>query len=129
MFGWSFQSADAPVVRRVVIQEQLIIGVPVRPQISRPIEWQEKHGPKCIPQKRIAGAILSSNNDIDFVLSDRSRIRAKLQGNCPALDFYGRFYLQPEDSNVCAGRDMVRTRMGGACQIEKFRVLKAKVRN
>lgn len=128
--GMIFQSPQQqPVVTRVVVQEQLIIGVPLRPRVSRPIVWTEKKGPKCISGNAIVGALLSSDHSVDFLLSNRTRIRAQFDNNCPALDYYDRLYLQPEDQNVCAGRDSVRSRMGGVCQIERFRRLIPKVRD
>lgn len=129
LFGTVSQPADTAVVRRVFIQEQLIIGVPIRPRVSRPISWEEKKGPKCIPGNAVAGAFLSSDDSIDFLLVNRNRVRAKLGSDCPALDFYGRIYLQPDDGMICAGRDTIRSRMGGSCQIDKFKLLKPKIKN
>ena len=52
-------------------------------------------------------------------------IRARLASSCPALDYYYGFYITPNaDGQVCADRDVIRSRMGGACQIDKFRLLK-----
>lgn len=123
----TLQSSDDSVVRRVVIQEQLIIGVPVRPRISRPIEWEEKKGPKCLPTAGIAGAFLSSRKSVDFVMRDRRRVRAKMDGDCPALDYYGRLYLTPDGPMLCAKRDMLHSRVGGSCRIEQFKMLVPKV--
>lgn len=115
----------APVVRRVVIEDTIILKVPVRPmRTSRPIEWIEEKGPKCLPARAIAGATLSGPSSIDFVLRDRRRIRAKLDDDCPALDFYSGFYLQAnEDELICAKREMIRSRIGGSCRIARFRRL------
>ena len=72
----------------------------------------------------IAGATLSGPSSIDFVLRDRRRIRAKLDDDCPALDFYSGFYLQAnEDELICAKREMIRSRIGGSCRIARFRRL------
>lgn len=126
LFG-GFQSSGDMAVRRVVIQEQVIIGVPVRPRMSRPVQWKEKKGPKCVPTGGIAGAFLSSRKSIDFVMRDRRRVRAKMDSDCPALDFYGRFYLTPDGPMLCAKRDMVHSRVGGSCRIEQFRLLVPKL--
>lgn len=115
--------AEQQVVRRVVIQDEVIFRIPIRPRASRPIEWLEKKGPKCVPANMLAGAILSGPSSIDFVLRNRQRIRAKMDSDCPALDFYGQFYLQPDDGYVCAKREAIRSRVGGSCRIEKFRTL------
>ena len=113
------------VVRRVVIHDEIIMRVPIRPRPAMQIDWREKRGPKCIATRAIAGAMLSGRSSIDFVLLDRRRFRAELDSDCPALDFYGRFYVQPEDDRLCVRRDVIRSRMGGSCRIERFRRLTA----
>ncbi len=60
-------------------------------------------------------------------MADHSRVRAHIDEDCPALDFYGDFYLQPEDDRLCAGRDAIHSRMGGSCRIEQFRRLEPKL--
>lgn len=109
-------------VTRLVVREEVIFRVPViRPRPVRPMRWEEKKGPKCISAERIVAAALADQRSVDFLLNDRSRIRAKMDDDCPTLDFYGNFYIQPEDDNVCAKRDEIRSRIGGSCRIEKFR--------
>lgn len=122
------QSQQPPVVRRVVINEELVISIPIRPRPSRPVEWSEKKGPKCIPTERIAGAMLSGPSSIDFVLRDRSRVRAVMDDECPALDFYRGFYLQPDDHRVCAKRETIKNRVGASCRIQRFRLLVPQVK-
>ena len=110
-------------VRRVVINEELVISIPIRPRRSPRLHWVEKKGPKCIGTDRLAGAMWSGPTSIDFVLRDRSRIRAVMDDECPALDFYKGFYLQPDDDRICAKRETIRSRVGASCRIEKFRRL------
>lgn len=118
------------VVRRVVIQDEVIWRVPVRPYVRRQsIEWHERKGPKCIPADAIRGANLADSEHVDFVLIDRSRIRARFDEDCPALDFYGGFYLKPEDEMLCSRRDSVHSRMGRSCRIERFRRLVPKLKD
>ena len=116
-------------VTRLVVQDEVILRVPVQPHSLLPrIEWKERKGPKCIPAAAIQRALLSGEQQVDFILgSNRARIRAELDEDCPALDFYGGFYLQPEDERVCAGRDAVYSRMGGSCTIDRFKRLVPKV--
>jgi len=83
---------------------------------------------KCIPTAAIQRALLSGSEQVDFVLTGRGRMRAELDEDCPALDFYGGFYLQLEDDRLCAGRDAIRSRMGGSCTIERFSELVPKIR-
>jgi hypothetical protein len=130
LFGMAAFGApgDRMQVRSVFVEDQLIIRVPVRPSQMQ-FEWVEKKGPKCIPTAAIRAAFLSSTDHVDFVLAGRQRIRAELDEDCPALDFYEGFYLSPEDDRICVRRDVIRSRMGGSCRIERFRQLVPKVRN
>ena len=117
-------------VTRLVIQDEIILRVPVQPRpLVRHIEWKERKGPKCVPVQAIRRAMLFGPEQVDFVLADRSRVRAKLDEDCPALDFYGGFYLQPQNDELCAGRDAIHSRMGGSCTIERFKLLVPKTRD
>jgi hypothetical protein len=77
----------------------------------------------------VLGATMLSRNSVDLVMRDRSRVRARLDSSCPGLDFYRGFYVSgTADGMICADRDMVRSRMGGQCQIDQFRSLTAATR-
>jgi hypothetical protein len=121
-------SRGEQVVRRVVIRDEVIFKIPVRPISPRRIDWAEKKGPKCIDADRVAGALLSGPSSIDFILHDRRRVRAMMDDECPALDFYQGFYLQPDDERICAKRETIRSRVGAQCRIEKFRLLVPQVK-
>jgi len=111
-------------ITRVVVQEQVTIRVPVvRARPTIPVRWVEKKGPRCIASGDVLAATLSEDRSIDFHLRNRRRVRAKLDSECPTLDFYRGFYLQPDDERICAGRDEIRSRIGGSCQIERFRLM------
>jgi hypothetical protein len=112
----------------MVVRDEIVLRIPIRPRPMRPIEWKEGKGPRCLDTDRLAGAMLSGPSSIDFVLRDRRRFRAELDNECPALDFYTGFYLQPDDDRVCAKRDEVRRRDGGGCRIERFRSLTPRVK-
>src|SRR5207237_3708346 len=101
-------------VTRLIVQDEVILRVPVEPRPLLPeILWVEKKGPKCIPAAAIQHALLSGSEQVDFILGNRMRIRAQFDENCPALDFYDGFYLQPQDEHLCARRDAVHSRIGG----------------
>jgi hypothetical protein len=128
--------ADPIQFAQVMIREQILIRVPANLRQSQrvaeqqQIEWKEKKGPKCVSMRLISGAALLSQNSVDLIFRDRSRVRAKLERSCPALDYYYGFYLRPnKDGQICADRDSIRSRMGGECEIEKFRLLKAEKRD
>ena len=124
-------AADRPTqFAQLVVSERIMIRTmrlrqPL-PKDPPQTKWKEKKGPKCLPAKGIAGAALISQNSVDLILRDNRRLRAKLERSCPALDYYYGFYITPNpDGQVCADRDVIRSRMGGACQIDRFRLLKA----
>ena len=127
--GSEGSAASRDGVRVTTIEERLIIRVPVMPR-PRPrlnIRWEEEKGPKCLPAESISRAFLSGPDSIDFLLRSRQLVRARLDNDCDGLDFYGGFYVQPEDERICAKRDTIRSRVGGSCRIEKFRTLVPKV--
>lgn len=117
---------------QLVVREQIVIRMRARElaPASAPVEWRESKGPKCVPAKAILGAALIGQKSVDLVLRDRRRIRAKLESSCPALDYYYGFYITPNpDGMICADRDIIRSRVGGHCQIDGFRTLQAAARN
>jgi hypothetical protein len=118
--------------RGTIVHQQIIIrvapaSVPAAGGgASQLVRWEEGRGPRCIDPRRILGAARLSQNSVDLVLRDRTRIRARLEGRCPALDFYSGFYVSMSaDGQICADRDSIRSRTGGECQIEQFRTLTA----
>lgn len=139
IFGWLplllsiFGAQPGPVgttVTRLVVEDEIIMRVRIQPRPMFPeIQWVEHKRLKCIPIEDIRGALLSAPAQIDFVMANHKRVRAHIDEDCPALDFYGDFYLQPEDDRLCAGRDPIRSRMGGSCMIEQFRHLEPHVKH
>jgi hypothetical protein len=116
-------------VTRLTVQDQVILRVPVQPRTSAPrVEWIERKGPKCLPVGAIHRAMLSGDDQVDFIVAGRGRVRAELDEDCPALDFYGGFYLQLRDDRICADRDEIHSREGGSCRIHRFRQLVPKER-
>ena len=117
-------------VTRLIVQDEVILRIPVQPHpLMTEVEWLEKKGPKCIPASAIQRALLSGSEQVDFILVNHARIRAKFDEDCPALDFYGGFYLQPRDERLCAQRDAVHSRIGGSCTIDQFKQLVPKFRH
>lgn len=128
--GEAYGEEAQPAVRRHLVEEQWILRVPVRPQRPLPrLDWVEGKKFKCVPAGAIRGAMLSGPDQVDFLMPQRQRVRASFNSGCPALDFYGGFYLKTDDERVCARRDSIHSRMGGSCRIERFRRLVPKVRD
>ncbi|MET1111865.1 MAG: hypothetical protein ABWX67_10110 [Allosphingosinicella sp.] len=112
---------------QAVVREQVIIRFRQTPPTR--VEWREGKGPKCIPARAIAGATLVGKSSVDLIMRSRQRVRARLESSCPALDYYYGFYITPNpDGMVCEDRDNIRSRMGGACEIDRFRSLEPVVR-
>lgn len=113
----------------LAVQEELILRIPIFPRLPSPqVEWREHKGPRCISTNLLERAVVSgSGNQVDFVLGNRVRMRADLDEDCPALDFYNGLYLQTPDDRLCAGRDEIHSRMGGSCRIQRFKQLTPKL--
>ena len=108
---------------QVRIRSGVIVRVPARRE-HKPTKWKEKRGPKCIPASFLAGALPPRGDEVDLLLRGGTRMRAKLEDRCPALDYYNGFYLKPgADGKICEDRDAIHTRSGGKCEIERFRRL------
>jgi hypothetical protein len=122
LFG-SASAAQSDEVRTLVVEREVIMRIPVRPRPVQPYIWEEKRGPKCIEASNIRAAALSGRETVDFLLFDRTRLRAQLSEDCPALDFYNGFYVTPEKGKLCARRDEIHSRIGRSCTIERFRRL------
>lgn len=91
---------------------------------SRPPEMKEKKTDDCIGIEKLAGFVVTQNDSVDLVLTDRSVLRAKLGDECPALGFYAGFYVKAVgDRKICAKRDSFRSRSGKSCAIQAFRKL------
>jgi hypothetical protein len=108
---------------QLTMEQSLIVRVPRRTP-AKPLKWKSKKGPKCVAMSSIAGAAVVADDAIDVVLRGGQRFRAHFSSRCPALDYYSGFYILPtDDGRICADRDVIRTRAGGQCEIQRFRKL------
>jgi hypothetical protein len=115
-------------VSRLVTQDEEILRVPVQPRPALPrFNWKEHKGPSCIPVRSIRRALISGPEQVDFILGNGARVRAKFDEDCPALDFYGNFYLEPQGGLLCVERDAIHSRIGGSCPIKRFRLLEPRL--
>jgi hypothetical protein len=72
-----------------VRHRQIVIRVPGAAQAegaSSLMKWRESRGPSCIAATRLLGATHLSQNSVDLILRDNTRVRARLQRRCRALD-------------------------------------------
>lgn len=117
--GLQEQQRVTIAVPRVTITSSATIIVRRAPHVV------EKKTKDCVKVQDISGfAGVNTQDSVDLVLRDGSLLRAKLGRACPALNFYGGFYLKMnKDQKICAGRDSLRTRAGRSCDVEAFRAL------
>lgn len=124
-------AGDAAVAQQPQVtfyQQRIVIRVPrMSPPASTAAVWKEKKGPKCLPPRELAGAMISGPSAVDLLMTDGRRMRARLGKDCRGINFYSDLYLKPgPDGRVCAERDAFRVRSGARCQIDDFRKLTLK---
>lgn len=136
-------AADAPadldgaLFAQLTFRERIVIRIPRLPPAPPPSRaaaraetatvWSERKAPKCVAAAVLAGASINGEGDVDLVATDGRRLRAKLDDDCPTLNFYRGFYLKrTADGMICAKRDALRSRSGARCEIARFRTLVAK---
>ncbi len=112
--------AQMSITRTAVVRIAPVIVAP-----PKPIRWKEKDGPECVDIGMLAGLAIREQDSIDLALRGGNNVRAKLEKGCPSTEFYSGFYLQrSRDGLVCAGRDVIHSRVGAACEVTKFKMLK-----
>jgi len=131
----SFVPENPLVYAQVRIEKRVIIRVPRRrpaplapmadflQESARPAYREKKIG-KCLPMDNLLGVQMFADRYLDLVTKDRKRIRAQLEDKCQARSFYSGFYVEKtSDGKMCAGRDILHSRTGAKCEIERFREL------
>tara|TARA_R110002033_G_scaffold99940_4_gene148362 strand:+ start:768 stop:1274 length:507 start_codon:yes stop_codon:yes gene_type:complete len=131
----TYVPARPDVFAQVRIEKRVIIRVPRRrPNALTPKadfsqetprqKYKEKKIGKCLPMDNILGVQMFAEQYLDLLTRDRKRIRARLEDNCPSRSFYSGFYMEKSsDGRICAGRDILHSRTGAKCEIERFREL------
>jgi len=120
--------AERVTVAQLQITRSFVIRIPGWRRTPAPpapgTQFKEHKGPRCIEAATIGGAAVSAPDSVDFMLKGGQRVRARLEEQCPALDYYSGFYVvPPPDGKICADRDAIHTRSGADCQVDKFRAL------
>ncbi|MFM5914807.1 MAG: hypothetical protein ACKOPR_08705 [Chakrabartia godavariana] len=121
-------STNEAEMAQLVIERRTYIRITPHQERARTREtlrdWKEKSAPKCLPMTALGGISISRPDSIDLVLRNGQLVRARLEKGCPSIDFYSGFYLEPtRDGRLCEDRDTIHSRTGGACVIDKFRLL------
>ena len=75
----------------------------------------------CIDVGRIAGAVVADERTVELTLYGGERWRMRFKRDCPALSYYqGFYYRRAQPGKLCAGRDAIIARSGGACAIDSL---------
>lgn len=122
------ETVSAVRMAQMVIERRVVIRVAPHAQRARNQEafrdWREKSAPNCFQINTLAGIMISKPDSIDMVLRGGQLVRARLEKGCPSIDFYSGFYLKPtRDGRLCEDRDLIHSRTGGACEIDRFKTL------
>lgn len=131
---------DGPVLRQVRIEGRVVIRVVPRGRRARqdmaaaadaapnrnpsPSRMAERKIGKCIPMRGIAGVQASEGNRLLFFMRDQRLVSARLEKACRAEAFYSGFYIEPSrDGQLCIDRDLLRSRSGVKCEVDRLRQL------
>ncbi|AQR73980.1 hypothetical protein [Sphingomonas sp. LM7] len=126
------EPADWDMAATMLQQQRLTIHVPrltvtrttVYMRAPRPVAMIEKKADDCVKMEDLAGFSVNRFDSVDLMLKNGSLLRAKLGNDCPALGFYGGFYVKAnKDKKMCAKRDSIRSRSGRQCAVQSFAAL------
>ena len=117
MVAAQFQQQRVTIhVPRVTVRTTTIIM-----RAPRPAALVEKKADDCVRMEDLAGFSVNRFDSVDLLLKNGSLLRAKLGNDCPALGFYGGFYVKAnKDKKMCAKRDSIRSRSGRQCAVQSF---------
>lgn len=120
--------AQLTIHQRIVIRiPRMFRGPPAQRADPAETRWTARKGPKCVPMAALEGAVITGADSVDLIVMDGTRLRAELEDDCPALDFYSGLYLKgTADGLLCADRDSIRARSGSLCRIDGFKRLVAR---
>ena len=95
---------------------------PVRPGASMgPADQWTRSRSACVDARQLAGAIVIDPRTLELSLGGGQRARLLFAQDCAHLGYYGGFYYRADtDGRLCAGRDSVMGREGGACPIREI---------
>jgi hypothetical protein len=116
---------------QVRVEQRVIIRIPSR--VVTPVgangsaksaQYKEAKIGKCLMMDRLVASRPGPKNSLELATRDGIVIRAYLEDDCLAREFYAGAYMErPVDGKLCVKRDFVHARTGAKCEINKFRLL------
>ncbi|MEM1053129.1 MAG: hypothetical protein AAGI28_13650, partial [Pseudomonadota bacterium] len=86
--------------------------------------FEEREMANCVPVSGIAGVQTGTGNRLLLFLRDERIISLNLERGCEARDFYSGFYVErSSDGRLCVKRDLLQSRSGAKCEVERMRRL------
>jgi hypothetical protein len=83
--------------------------------------FQERPMKRCVPMANIAGVQSGPRNRLILFMRDRNIVSAALEKACSVRDFYSGFYVERStDGLLCSGRDMLQSRTGASCGVQRL---------
>lgn len=128
---------DRQIVHQVRIQQRIVVRIPTREtsreaMLAKPVDprtgrVEEKRIGRCLPLSGLRAMTRSGDETLDLFLSDGRRVRAYLADGCEARDFYSGFYVERQtDGRLCSDRDMLHSRSGAKCEVDKLREIRVR---
>jgi hypothetical protein len=123
---------DWDTAASLIQQQRITVHVPritvsrstVMVRTTRAVSLVEKKADDCVKMEDLAGFSVNRFDSVDLMLKNGSLLRVKLGNDCPALGFYGGFYVKAnKDRKMCAKRDSIRSRSGRQCAVQSFAAL------
>jgi hypothetical protein len=110
--------------RQPTPQEEDLLSQLPRQQLNA--RYEERKMDQCVPISGIAGVQTGSGNRLLLFLRDQRIVTLNLEKACRARDFYSGFYVeQNADGKLCVDRDLLQSRTGAKCEVERMRQLVA----
>lgn len=132
-YAEAFQQIEPERHEQVRIERRVIIRVAparnVRPDVLMNAEsgdrtatrFREQPMKRCVPLSNIAGVQSGPENRLILFMRDRHIVSAALEKACSAREFYSGFYVERSDDGLlCSGRDMLQSRTGASCGVQRL---------
>ena len=101
------------------VNRQNLVARP--PQSRVQTRYKEDKPNSCVPVKRISSVQTGSGNRLILLMKDSKVMSLNLEKACRSRDFYAGFYVDKnKDGKMCVDRDMLQSRNGAKCSIERM---------
>lgn len=127
------EARQPQVLGQVRIRERIIIRISPSPPDARErlmalqprraagTSYREVAHDGCVRAENIVGVQPTTDNRLLLFMENRNVLAATLDRECTARAFYSGFYLErSEDGRLCVQRDLLQSRAGTSCSVERL---------